>query len=185
MPLQYSVAVRNARLDAIESTTGTAPTLTIRTGLPPVDCAAPDAGTVLATMVLQTDWMAAASGGTKAMLGTWQDASADASGRAVHFRINQATVCHLQGIVSEAWVGSKAYAVNDHVTNDGGRLYRCTAAGTSAATGGPTGTGASITDGTVTWTYVAPATDMTIQNIVVNSGQQVTVTAFTLTGGNA
>lgn len=185
MALQYSVAVRNAGLDAIESTTGTAPTLEIRSGVPPANCAAADSGTVLASMTLPSDWMAAASGGSKAISGTWQDSAADNSGRAGHFRIKQGATCHLQGIVSEAWVAAKAYVANDHVTNDGGKLYRCTTGGTAAGSGGPTGTGTGITDGSVTWGYIEPAAQMTIQNIVVNAGQQVTVTAFTITAGNA
>lgn len=53
------------------------------------------------------------------------------------------------------WTASTAYAVGDTVLN-GGNTYRCTAAGTSASTGGPTGTTASITDGSVTWTYAPP-----------------------------
>jgi hypothetical protein len=43
--------------------------------------------------------MAAASGGSKAKSGTWQDASADASGTAAHFRIKAASTCHMQGSV--------------------------------------------------------------------------------------
>lgn len=54
-----------------------------------------------------------------------------------------------------AWTASTAYAIGDTVLN-GGNTYRATAAGTSASTGGPTGTAASITDGTVTWTYAPP-----------------------------
>lgn len=100
MALQYSVAVRNASLDAVETTISTAPTLEIRTGAVPANCAAADSGTVLATMTLPSDWMAAASGGTKALLGTWQDASADAAGTAGHFRIKQGATCHIQGTVT-------------------------------------------------------------------------------------
>jgi hypothetical protein len=46
--------------------------------------------------------MAAASGGTKAMAGTWQDTSADATGTAAHFRIYDSggTVCGVQGTVT-------------------------------------------------------------------------------------
>lgn len=53
-----------------------------------------------------------------------------------------------------AWVGSTAYKVGTFVKN-GGNLYICNVAGTSAASGGPTGTGTAITDGTVTWKYVS------------------------------
>jgi hypothetical protein len=46
--------------------------------------------------------MANASSGSKTLLGTWQDSSADASGTAEHFRIYAAggTVAHIQGTVT-------------------------------------------------------------------------------------
>ena len=99
MALQMGDLLRNARLDVIETTIGTAPILTVRTGAPPANCAAGNSGTVLATVTLPSDWMAAASGGSKAMAGSWQDASADASGTAGHWRIHNSgnTVCHMQG----------------------------------------------------------------------------------------
>ncbi len=97
MSLQLSTTVRNATLDAIESTIGTAPTLEVRTGAPPANCAAADSGTVLATMTLPSDWMAAAASGAKGLSGTWQDASADAAGTAAHFRIKVSGTCHIQG----------------------------------------------------------------------------------------
>lgn len=100
MAFQFSTAARNAALDAIETAAGTAPTLTIRTGAAPADCAAADSGTVLATMTLPSDWLAAASGGAKALSGTWQDTSADAAGTAAHFRIKQGATCHIQGTVT-------------------------------------------------------------------------------------
>ncbi len=102
MALQLSVSVRNARLDAIETTIGTAPLLRIRSGAAPANCAASRTGTVLATLTLPSDWMAAASGGTKALSGTWQDTSADATGTAGHFEIMDSggTVCHMQGTVT-------------------------------------------------------------------------------------
>ena len=102
MTLQKSVAVRNAQLDAIESTIGTSAVLKIRTGAAPATCATADSGTVLATLSLPSDWMAAASSGAKAMSGTWQDTSADASGTAAHFRIyaSDGTTCGLQGTVT-------------------------------------------------------------------------------------
>lgn len=133
--IQESAAVRNAKLDAIESTIGTAPVLKIRTGSAPANCAAADSGTVLASLTLPSDWMAAASGGAKAKSGTWQDASADASGTAAHFRLyaSDGTTCHMQGTVT--------------------------------ATGG--------------------GGDMTLDNVVLASGQVFTINSFTLTEGNA
>lgn len=102
MTVQYSTAVRNARLDVVESTIGTSPILRIRTGAQPANCAAARSGTILATLNLPSDWMAAASGGTKSMLGTWQDTSADNSGTAAHYEImdNAGTTCHEQGSVT-------------------------------------------------------------------------------------
>lgn len=102
MALQLSTAVRNARLDTIESTIGTSAIMKIRTGSAPADCGTADSGTVLATLSLPSDWMAAASGGSKAKSGTWQDASADNTGTAGHFRIYDSggTTCGIQGTVT-------------------------------------------------------------------------------------
>lgn len=107
MALQLSDSVRNARLDAIETAIGTAAVLKIRTGAAPANCAAADSGTVLATLTLPSDWMAAASGGTKAKSGTWQDSSADATGTAAHFRLyaSDGTTCHMQGTVTASGGG--------------------------------------------------------------------------------
>ena len=135
MTVQLSVAVRNAMLDAIETVGDTSCILEIRTGSAPANCAAANAGTVLATLTLPSDWMAAASSGAKAKSGTWQDTSADASGTAAHFRIfkSDGTTCIMQGTVT--------------------------------ATGG--------------------GGDLTLDNTSINSAQQVTITGFTLTAGNA
>ena len=102
MAIQLSAAVRNARLDAIESAIGVSAVLKIRSGGAPADVATADSGTVLATLTLPSDWMAAASAGTKDKSGTWQDASADATGTAAHFRIyaSDGTTAHLQGTVT-------------------------------------------------------------------------------------
>ena len=100
--MQYSVAVKNARLDVIETTISTSPVMKIRSGSVPATPATADSGTVLATLTLPSDWMAAASAGAKAMSGTWQDTSADNTGTAAHFRIYESTgtTCHIQGTVT-------------------------------------------------------------------------------------
>jgi hypothetical protein len=102
MAIQLSVAVRNARLDAIETAVGTSAKLKIRTGAAPVNCPAADSGDVLATLSLPADWMAAADAGAKALAGTWQDASADGAGTAAHFRLyaSDGSTCHMQGTVT-------------------------------------------------------------------------------------
>jgi hypothetical protein len=56
-----------------------------------------------------------------------------------------------------AWAATTGYtATTDYVTN-GGNLYQCSQSGTSAGSGGPTGTGTNITDGSCKWDYVSPA----------------------------
>lgn len=135
MAIKLGTTVRNARLDTIETTIGTSPILKLRTGSPPATCATADSGTIVATMTLPSDWMAAAASGAKSLSGTWQDASADNAGTVGHFRIYDSggSTCHIQGTVT--------------ITGGGG--------------------------------------DMTLDNDVVASGQQITITSFTLTDGNA
>ena len=102
MAIQLGTSVRNARLDAVESTIGTSAIMKIRTGAAPANCGTADSGTVLATLNLPSDWLAAASGGSKAKSGTWEDTSAEAAGTAAHFRIYDSggATCHLQGTVT-------------------------------------------------------------------------------------
>jgi len=102
MPVQLSEAVRNARLDVIETTIGTTPLLEVFSGSAPASCAAADSGTKLASITLPSDWMAAASGGSKELSGTWTDSSADATGTAGHFRVKNSagSTCHLQGNIT-------------------------------------------------------------------------------------
>lgn len=98
MALQYSTDVRNARLDVVESTISTAPTLALFTGAAPANTSTANTGTLVASMTLPSDWMAAASAGSKAKSGTWQDTSADASGTIGYFRIfASGGTCHMQG----------------------------------------------------------------------------------------
>jgi len=101
MTVQLSTTVRNARLDAIETTVGTSAVLKIRTGAQPADVATADSGTVVATLQLESDWMGAAANGTKAKAGTWEDGTADAAGTAAHWRLyaSDGTTCHAQGSV--------------------------------------------------------------------------------------
>lgn len=102
MALQFSTAVRNARLDAIETTIGATAILRIRTGAVPATCVTADAGTVVATINLPLDWMSNAANAAKAALGSWADASADAAGTAGHFRFydTAGTACGMQGTIT-------------------------------------------------------------------------------------
>jgi hypothetical protein len=105
MAFQFSTAARNASLDAIETAIGASPTLELRSGAAPANCAAADTGTLLASMALPADWSAAASGGAKNLLGTWQDLAADAAGTVGHFRLKQGATCHIQGSVTASGGG--------------------------------------------------------------------------------
>lgn len=126
MAIQLSTAVRNAILDQIETTIGTAAVLKIRTGAAPATCATADSGTVVATLSLPSDYMAAASSGSKALTGTWQDASADATGTAAHFRLyaSDGTTCHMQGTVTAT--GGGGDLVVDNVSFASGQSFTVT-----------------------------------------------------------
>ena len=117
MAFQFSTTSRNAALDAIEAAIGTSAVLKIRTGAAPATCGTADSGTVLATMSLPSDWLAAASSGSKAKSGTWQDAAADAAGTAGHFRIyaSDGTTCHLQGSVTASGGGGDMTLDNTNI----------------------------------------------------------------------
>lgn len=98
MSLQLSTATRNARLDSLESTIGTAALLRIFTGSVPANCAAADSGTKLIEMSLPSDWMNDASSGSKTQKGNWSG-NGLANGTAGYFRIydSAGAACHIQG----------------------------------------------------------------------------------------
>ena len=119
MALQYSTSVRNAQLDAIETAISTSAVLKLRSGSPPATVATADSGTVLATLSLPSDWLAAASSGSKAKSGTWQDASADATGTIGHFRVyaSNGTTAHIQGTVTATGGGGDMTVDNTSVAS--------------------------------------------------------------------
>ncbi len=102
MAINMDAASRNAMLDAVESVWGTSPILLIRSGAKPAALADVSAGTVLATVLLPSDWLLAASGGVKEKSGTWEDASADAAGVAGHFELysSDGTTLRMRGTVT-------------------------------------------------------------------------------------
>lgn len=115
--IQFSIASRNAQLDAIETEAGVSAVLKIRTGARPATCATADAGTVLASMTLPSDWMNAASGGTKTLLGTWSDTLADATGTAAHWRLykSDGVTCCAQGDASMPAGGGSLELINTSI----------------------------------------------------------------------
>ena len=98
--MQLSVELRNAQANALETVAGASPVLRVRTGALPANCAAADAGTVLASLTLPADWLADASAGAKVKAGTWAG-TASAGGTAGHWRLYKAdgTTCVAQGSV--------------------------------------------------------------------------------------
>jgi len=135
MAIQLNETTRNARLDTIESTNGASCALEIRTGAQPATTASANSGTILVTINLPADWMAAAASGAKAKSGTWQDASADATGTAAHFRVfnsqatKDGTTCFMQGSVGQgsgdlsldntAIVATQSVTINTFTLTDG------------------------------------------------------------------
>lgn len=117
MALQYSSTIYLARLDQVEVSTGVSAKLLIFKGSAPANCAAADTGTLLATLTLPSDWMNAASGTTKTLLGSWTaSASAGAADTPTHFRLkdNAGTTCHVQGTCG---IGSGDLQVNGTITS--------------------------------------------------------------------
>lgn len=103
MTLQFSVAVRNARIQAIETAIGVSPLLRIYSGAEPADCATAASGTKLVEDTLPSDWMANPSSGSAAKSGTWSSAAiAGAPTNAGYYRIydSTGTTCHEQGSVT-------------------------------------------------------------------------------------
>jgi hypothetical protein len=93
MAIRLSTALRNSMLNAWAN--GTADSFfdsaifEIRSGTIPADADTAPTGTVLASMTLPADAVAAAASGAIAKSGTWSDTSADATGTATWFRIRR------------------------------------------------------------------------------------------------
>lgn len=120
MAVQFSVLVRDARLNAIETTVGAAPILRLRTGAQPANCAAADSGTVVISYTLPSDWAAAASNGSKAFNGNpVSTGAASAQGTLGHYRLYAAdgTTCHKQGSITATGGGGDLTVDNVSVNN--------------------------------------------------------------------
>lgn len=119
MAIQLSISVRNARLDAIETTIGTLAVMRLRTGAPPANCAAADSGTVLASITLVSDWAAAAANGSKAWNALPVAFVGSASGTLGHYRIyaSDGTTCHEQGTITATGGGGDLTVDNLSLNN--------------------------------------------------------------------
>jgi hypothetical protein len=199
MPAQYSVEVRNAMLDTIESITGASARLRFYTGAAPANTAAAATGTLLVDMTLPSDWMNAASGGAKTLLGTWQ-ATAGAAGVAGYYRTwnSGITRCDEQGSVFQSvpLTTNALTAANSNVLNFAATTGVVVGMNASGA-GVPAGasvlavTGSTVTLSLASTAGVANTTaitfngDITLDNTNINAGQTVTITAKTITAPNA
>lgn len=126
MAQQFSTAVRNAMGDAIETAIGVSAILKIRTTAVPANCAAADAGTVLASITLAADWASAAAAGAKALSSLpVSDLVADNTGTAAHYRLyaTDGTTCHNQGTVGT----SGTDIIVDSVSFTAGQQFNITA----------------------------------------------------------
>ncbi len=117
------------------------------------------------------------------------DASADATGKATVARIRTSAnadvittlTVGLNSTAAPAWVASTAVTAGVYRTN-GVNVYKCVTAGTTAASGGPTGTGTAITDGTAVWDYYCSAVaDIKMDSIEFTIGQNVSITSVAFT----
>lgn len=105
MAIQLSVAVRNARINAIETTAGVSAIVSLRTGAQPSSCGAADTGSVLVSYQLVQDWMTAAANGSASV--SFPSGTATDTGSAGHFRLynSAGTTCHMQGSITSTGNG--------------------------------------------------------------------------------
>jgi len=119
MTVQMSVALRNARLDQIETTIGTSAKIMIYTGSAPANCAASTSGTKLVEWDLASDWASAAASGSKSLSSTPLSAVAVASGTAGYYRVfaSDGTTCHMQGTVTATGGGGDLTLDNTSISS--------------------------------------------------------------------
>lgn len=117
MTFQLSTTLRNAKMNAYDTTVGSSSVLKIFSGAEPANCAAADPTGLLCTITLPASPWAAASGGAIALSGTWS-ASASASGTAASFRIyDGSAVCHVQGTVTATGGGGDMTVDNTNIAS--------------------------------------------------------------------
>lgn len=124
MGMQFSVDVRNARLDAIETTIGPSARLMIYTGTKPIACSSGSSGLLLATIVLPSNYMDAAVNGSKTKSAAAWTADATMTGTAGYFRFkdSSSTVTHVQGTITvvggsgDMWLDSVSLVTGQPVT---------------------------------------------------------------------
>lgn len=78
------------------------------------------------------------------------------------------------------WTAATVYSIGNVVVNSG-RVYRCTTGGTSAGSGGPTSTSASITDNTAVWAYLGGNITIAPRELATFDTSDISVTASAAT----
>lgn len=120
MALQYSTSVRNAQLDAVETTVGTGAIVRLYdlTAGAPANCAASITATTLVTITCPSDWLNAASSASKTKTGTWSN-TASGTGVADFFRLfaSDGTTCHAQGTVTATGGGGDMTVDNTNIAS--------------------------------------------------------------------
>ena len=118
MAIQFNASARNAILQAIETEVRGSAVVEFRTGAQPASAGVADSGTLLATMQLPADYLAAASGGSSDKSGTWST-TVSAAGVPGYFRMKNsaANVSYVQGaITSTAGAGDLKFDAVDWVS---------------------------------------------------------------------
>lgn len=162
-------------------------TLNLYTGVPPANVAATLSGN---TLIGTADLAATALSGSITASGdtvvgtltfTSNTFSTVAAGTITFARaLSSASAAVNDFGASSAWLANTGVVLNQMASN-GGNVYICTTAGTTAASGGPTGTGSGITDGTAVWAYVQPGTaSVTLNNVAVTQSLSVLISSATL-----
>lgn len=203
MATQFGVAVRNAILQAIETTWGASAIIVGCTGAPPATPATAESGTRIAQGTLPADPLTAPSGGASAKNGTWTLtglAAAGAGANLGYYRIydSAGTVCMEQGTITNTVTlnTSALTAANGNVLNFAsttGVVVGLNVTGTGIPAGA---TVIAVTGTTVTLSHASTAGvasaaaitfrgDMYVDNINVANGQVITVNTVTKTAGNA
>lgn len=180
MPIIYPDNIKVARMTAVKTALGVDGKLEVgTTGMTEIISEVPlgDGGSI-STDAIWSLTSAPAS-----------DPAANVSARASEARIRSALnedvvtglTVGLKADAAPAWAGATSYSLGAFVTN-GTNQYKCITAGISATTGGPTGTGGAIVDGTVTWEYCAAANaDIQVSNVDVTLGEAFEVTIAKIT----
>jgi len=201
--LSYSVAVKNAKLDQIETTIGATALLRCYNGSVPANAdAALGAAVQLANGALPSDWMAAASSGSKSKTGTWTitgNASLPAPQSATFFRITD-TTGNTPGV--QGTLGANVpLTTNANTPQYSNVLFFAATAGVVA---GMNAVGANIPAtatvlqvnaanvvlseaanvALVTPLAVTFTADMAIDNNSIAANQSLTVNTFTINSGN-